>query len=130
MSILKVSIRQVKAARAMLAWSQLDLAAASGLSLPTVKRLESDDGPIGGRPETIAAIQIAFEAAGIEFTNGGQPGVRLSSKPSAKGGAIDASEPGMERRPSESSGKKSSGAHDGNLTRGARVAMVGKKPVK
>jgi transcriptional regulator with XRE-family HTH domain len=28
---------------------------------------------------TLAAIQMALEAAGVEFTNGGQPGVRMAS---------------------------------------------------
>lgn len=53
------------------------MAEASGVSIPTVKRLESSDGPIGGRPETIQKLISALEAAGVEFTNGGQPGVRL-----------------------------------------------------
>ena len=48
MSIPKVSIRQIKAARALLAWSQEELAEKSGVSTPTVKRLESSDGPLGG----------------------------------------------------------------------------------
>ncbi len=79
MSILKVSIRQLKAARALLAWSQDDLAAAAEVSLPTVKRLEALDGLLGGRSETSRKIQSALERAGIEFIkeNGGGLGVRL-----------------------------------------------------
>lgn len=79
MSILKVSIRQIKAARALLAWSQGDLAEAAGVSIPTVKRLEALDGPLGGRSDTIAKIVAALEHAGIEFIdeNGGGEGVRL-----------------------------------------------------
>ena len=79
MSILKVSIRQVKAARSLLGWSQGDLATASGISEPTIKRLEAGDGELGGRPATGDAIQAALEAAGIEFIarNGGGPGVSL-----------------------------------------------------
>jgi len=51
---------------------------ASGVSLPTVKRLEAAFGPIGGRPETESAIRAALEAAGVEFLdNGAGPGVRL-----------------------------------------------------
>ena len=78
-SILKVSIRQVKAARALLDWSQEELAAAAHLSVPTIKRLEAQGGHLGGRSETINKIRIAFEKAGIEFIeqNGGGPGVRL-----------------------------------------------------
>ena len=77
MSILKVSIRQVKAARALLGWSQDDLAAKAGVSVPTVKRLEAGDGFLGGRPQTAQKLRSAVESAGIEFTNGDQPGVRL-----------------------------------------------------
>lgn len=77
MSILKVSIRQVKAARALLDWSQAQLAEAAGVSLPTLKRLEAGDGDLGGREGTSYRIRSALEAAGVEFTNGGQPGVRM-----------------------------------------------------
>ena len=78
MSILKVSVRHIKAARALLAWSQEDLAARSGVSIPTIKRLEAaSTGSLGGAPETGEKIQQCLEAAGIEFTNGGEPGVRL-----------------------------------------------------
>jgi predicted transcriptional regulator len=78
-SILKVSIRQLKAARALLAWSQQQLAAAADVSVPTIKRLEAQDGPLGGRNETGRKIRSALEAAGVEFIeeNGGGPGVRL-----------------------------------------------------
>lgn len=80
MSIEILSIRQVKAARALLAWSQHDLAAASGVSYPTIARLEKDDGPLGGRASTVEAIRTALERAGVEFIaeNGGGAGVRLS----------------------------------------------------
>lgn len=78
-SIEILSIRQVKAARALLAWSQHDLASASGISYPTIARLEQQDGALGGRASTVAAIRVALENAGIEFIaeNGGGPGVRL-----------------------------------------------------
>jgi predicted transcriptional regulator len=81
-SILKVSIRQVKAARSLLAWSQEDLAAAAEVSVPTIKRLEAQDGPLGGRDETGIRIRSALESAGVEFIdeNGGGPGVRLRKR--------------------------------------------------
>ena len=81
-SILKVSIRQVKAARSLLAWSQEELAGAADVSIPTIKRLEAQDGPLGGRDETGAKIRAALESAGIEFIdeNGGGPGVRLKKR--------------------------------------------------
>ncbi|MGD1213260.1 MAG: helix-turn-helix domain-containing protein [Candidatus Acidiferrales bacterium] len=82
-SIPKVSIRQLKAARALLAWSQEELAAAAHVSIPTIKRLEAQDGPLGGRNETGTKIRSALESAGIEFIdeNGGGPGVRLRKRP-------------------------------------------------
>ena len=76
-SILKVSIRQIKAARALLGWSQEDLATKSDVSLATVKRLEAADGPLGGRENTGLKLRSALEKAGIEFTDGNHPGVRL-----------------------------------------------------
>jgi predicted transcriptional regulator len=81
-SIPKVSIRQVKAARSLLAWSQEQLAAAADVSIPTIKRLEAQDGPLGGRDETAVKIRSALEFAGIEFIdeNGGGPGVRLRKR--------------------------------------------------
>jgi len=82
MSILKVSIRQMKAARALLSWSQEDLAEAAKVSLPTIKRLEAGDGPLGGRQDTGQKLVAALEAAGIEFLegNGGGIGVRLRDR--------------------------------------------------
>lgn len=79
MSIPLVSIRQIKAARALVGMSQADLAAASGVSLPTIKRLESQEGEIGGRQTTAEALVKALEAAGVVFVpeNGGGAGVRL-----------------------------------------------------
>jgi transcriptional regulator with XRE-family HTH domain len=86
-SIRKVSIRQVKAARSLLAWSQEELAAAAEVSIPTIKRLEASDGPLGGRSETADKIQMALQRAGIVFIdeNGGGPGVRLKKKPQKRG---------------------------------------------
>lgn len=82
LSIPKVSIRQLKAARALLGWSQQSLAAAANVSHPTVKRLEAADGPIGGRSETVDKLLAALEHAGIEFIeeNGGGAGVRLRDR--------------------------------------------------
>ncbi|MGA8613436.1 MAG: hypothetical protein WB760_17380 [Xanthobacteraceae bacterium] len=78
-SIPTVSIRQVKAARALVAWSQEELAIAADVSIPTIKRLEAHDGALGGRHQTGTKIRLALERAGAEFIdeNGGGPGVRL-----------------------------------------------------
>jgi len=77
------SVRQMKAARALLAWSQGDLAEASGVSEPTIARLESEDGEqVGGRAETSGKLKAALEKAGVEFIpeNGGGAGVRLAKR--------------------------------------------------
>ncbi|MCA8894506.1 MAG: helix-turn-helix transcriptional regulator [Amphiplicatus sp.] len=81
MSILKVSIAQVKAARALIGWSQSDLAEKSGVSEPTIKRLEANDGDLGGRSDTVEKIVGALQTAGVQFIpeNGGGPGVRLTA---------------------------------------------------
>jgi predicted transcriptional regulator len=76
----KLSIAQIKAARALLGWSQDDLAKRSGVSEPTIGRLEAEGGEIGGRAETGDKIRRALEKAGIEFTNGNSPGVRLRGR--------------------------------------------------
>jgi ribosome-binding protein aMBF1 (putative translation factor) len=74
-----VTTRQIKAARALLGWSQADLAHWSGVSEPTVARLESVDGELGGREGTGDKIRTAIERAGVDFIqeNGGGAGVRL-----------------------------------------------------
>ena len=83
MSILKVSIKQIKAARSLLEWSQADLAEVSGVSEPTIKRLEAQGDQLGGRSETAEKIIHALQSGGIEFIpeNGGGAGVKLK-KPS------------------------------------------------
>jgi hypothetical protein len=55
------------------------LAKESGVSEPTVARLESLEGKLGGREMTAEKIRTALEAAGIQFIdeNGGGAGVRL-----------------------------------------------------
>jgi len=82
-TIQNVSNRQIKAARALVGWSQEHLTAASGVSLPTVKRLESADGLLGGRQGTRERLIAALASAGIIFIDedGLGAGVRLRSKP-------------------------------------------------
>lgn len=74
-----VTSEQVRAARALLRWEQKNLAVASGVSLPTIKRLEAKPGVMSAQGNTIRSLQRALEAAGIEFIaeNGGGPGVRI-----------------------------------------------------
>jgi transcriptional regulator with XRE-family HTH domain len=74
-----VSNRQIKAARALIGWSQEHLTAASGVSLPTIKRLESADGLLGGRQATRDRLIAALADAGVIFIDSDEegPGVRL-----------------------------------------------------
>ena len=58
-----------------LAWTVRDLAKAAGIHYNTVNSFETER--YAGRPETIAAMRKALERAGVEFTNGKKPGVRL-----------------------------------------------------
>lgn len=78
-TIPNVSVRQVRAARALLGWSQDDLAREAGIGLGTLKRLEASEGELGGRPATVAAIVAALESGGARFdlATGSGPGVRL-----------------------------------------------------
>jgi predicted transcriptional regulator len=72
-----ITSEQIKAARALLRWGQRDLARASRVSLPSIKRLETIPGPLPARESTIEALRRALEEAGIEFTDGTSPGVSL-----------------------------------------------------
>jgi transcriptional regulator with XRE-family HTH domain len=76
---------QIRAARAMLRIEQRELAERSGVSLETIKRIERTPGVVSAYASTVAAIQSALEAAGIEFIpeNGGGPGARLRKPASA-----------------------------------------------
>ena len=80
---------QIRAARAMLRIEQRELAERSGVSLETVKRIERTPGPISAYTGTVDKLRRALESAGIEFSDGDQPGVRLKL---ARGRQIDRSE--------------------------------------
>jgi transcriptional regulator with XRE-family HTH domain len=60
-------LRQLRAARALLGWSQKELSASSGVSLSTLNRLERGDGDPS--ISSLRMIQKAFEAAGVRFLN-------------------------------------------------------------
>jgi transcriptional regulator with XRE-family HTH domain len=73
---------QIRAARALLGWSQPALAKASGVSLPTIVRMESQAGPGRSAAANVDAVQRALEGAGVVFlaadpVAGAGPGVRL-----------------------------------------------------
>ena len=76
-----ISAEQLRAARALLGWSQTRLAEKAGLSLPTVKRVEIERGPRVSDAARLA-LRVALESGGVEFIseNGGGPGVRLRKR--------------------------------------------------
>jgi len=74
---------QMRAARALLGIDQRELAERSGLSLPTIQRMESSDGVIRGNVDSLMKLVDALATAGIELigegasSQGGGRGVRL-----------------------------------------------------
>jgi transcriptional regulator with XRE-family HTH domain len=72
---------QCRVARAALGLGVRELAAAAKVSIDTVARFERGDEL---KERTIEALQRALEAAGVEFTNGDQPGVRLTRAAAAR----------------------------------------------
>ena len=70
-----VTVDQLKAARALLGWSQADLAQKSGYSLPAINNIER--GAYKAHSATMEDIIQTFEQNGIQFLDG--PGVRLEN---------------------------------------------------
>jgi transcriptional regulator with XRE-family HTH domain len=81
-----ITAAQLRAARALLGMDQRDLAQASGLSLPTIQRMEASEDVIRGQVESLMKLIAALEAAGIEVINqgavsdSGGRGVRLKPR--------------------------------------------------
>jgi transcriptional regulator with XRE-family HTH domain len=76
---------QMRAARAMLGIDQRELAGLSGLSLPTIQRMEASDGVVRGNVDSLVKLVEALQDAGIELiadgttsSHGGR-GVRLNA---------------------------------------------------
>jgi transcriptional regulator with XRE-family HTH domain len=67
-----ISNLQIRAARALLGWSQQRLAEAAGVSAITVKRLEGSNETFQARFETVMKVKSAVEGAGVVF--GGEGG--------------------------------------------------------
>jgi transcriptional regulator with XRE-family HTH domain len=89
---------QCRMARAALGWGVRELALKAKVSTDTVARFERGDEL---KERTIDALQRALEAAGVEFTNGDQPGVRLTKAAAAlrrKMGVRDQTAKGSEKR--------------------------------
>jgi transcriptional regulator with XRE-family HTH domain len=71
---------QIRASRAALRWSADDLAKRAGVGIMTLKRMEACDGIPSSRASTLAEVQSALEAGGIEFIGSpnDRPGIRIS----------------------------------------------------
>jgi transcriptional regulator with XRE-family HTH domain len=80
-----ITATQCRAARALLDWSQQELADSAGVGIVTVRQLEA--GNTQPRRATLNVIRRALESAGVEFIdeNGGGPGVRLRKRQQKKG---------------------------------------------
>jgi hypothetical protein len=73
---------QIRAARSLMRWTAEDLAAASALSVATIRRAELTENQTALTSANDLAIRRALESAGVEFIdeNGGGPGVRLRKR--------------------------------------------------
>jgi transcriptional regulator with XRE-family HTH domain len=82
-----ITAAQLRAARALLAIDQRRLAELSGLSVPTIQRMETSEGTIRGNVDSLMKLVAALDAAGIELIGEGATsltggrGVRLKVVP-------------------------------------------------
>jgi transcriptional regulator with XRE-family HTH domain len=80
-----ITAAQLRAARALLGIDQRRLAEMSGLSVPTIQRMEASEGTIRGNVDSLMKLIAALDAAGIEVIGEGAAsqaagrGVRLKS---------------------------------------------------
>ena len=74
----QVEKAQLRAARALIGWTQAQVAEAAGLSIPTIKRMEGENN-VYTSYEAVALVMAVYETAGVDFIkeNGGGAGVRL-----------------------------------------------------
>jgi transcriptional regulator with XRE-family HTH domain len=78
-----ITAGQLKAARALLGIDQKQLAQLSGLSLPTVQRMEASGGVVRGNVDSLMKLIDALAKSGIELigegasSSSGGRGVRL-----------------------------------------------------
>ena len=80
-----ITAPQLRAARALLGIDQRKLAELSGLSVPTIQRMEASGGVIRGNVDSLMKLVSALGAAGIDLlaedvsSGGGGRGVRLKA---------------------------------------------------
>ena len=66
-SLVAVTGRQLRAARDLLGWEQMDLKRHAKVSIGTIRRMESFRGPVNARTETLSKVVTAMERFGIKF---------------------------------------------------------------
>ena len=59
-----ITAAQMRAARALLGIDQRQLAELSGVSLPTIQRMEASEGNVRGVVDTLTKVVEAFDRAG------------------------------------------------------------------
>ena len=81
-----ITAAQLRAARALVGMDQRALATASGLSLPTIQRMEASEGVIRCNVDSLMKLIAALELAGVELINEGAVsekggrGIRLKTR--------------------------------------------------
>ena len=79
-----ITAAQLRAARALIGIDQRQLAAACGLSVPTIQRMEASEGVIRGNVDSLMKLVAALESLGVELigegfaSSTGGRGVRIS----------------------------------------------------
>lgn len=80
-----ITAAQMRAARSLAGVDQRKLAEKSGLSVPTIQRMEASDGVIRGNVDSLMKLIVALESFGIVLiaegnsSTGGGRGVRLKT---------------------------------------------------
>jgi transcriptional regulator with XRE-family HTH domain len=88
-----ITAAQMRAARALLGIDQRQLAELSGVSLPTIQRMEASEGNVRGVVDTLTKVVEAFDRAGVELigdhavSREGGRGVRFKTLRTPEGGA-------------------------------------------
>ena len=88
-----ITAAQMRAARALSGIDQRQLAELSGVSLPTIQRMEASEGNVRGVIDTLTKVIDAFDRAGVELigegaaSRDGGRGVRLKQRGVAGGDA-------------------------------------------
>ncbi|SDM55428.1 helix-turn-helix domain-containing protein [Maricaulis salignorans] len=90
-----ITSAQMRAARALLGIDQKTLAAAAGVSVPTIQRMEASDGNVRGVVGSLVRVVEALDGLGVELIGEQAPsqgtgrGVRLKAPPADETSTTD-----------------------------------------